>query len=382
VADTKISGLSAGAPAQAGDLIPIARSGANYSITPANILAYGTSPVAGTSGTFSTTLGVTGATTLGAAIVGPATATVFNTVSTTVNAFGAASTALNMGHASGTNTILGATTFSQALTASSTISSRGLINVRASGTDQDHESQWDNSDTEVSFYGSRSSGVSKSFKFYASNTGGSLGLTVNASGMNGILGATTPAAATVTTLSATKTITAATGSDAARSLYIEGYPTGLETALFYRDNTDDQPVIKVRHDRATGATAATVLRFSEQANATVGSITITGTATAYNTSSDRRLKNIDGDLTGSGAFIDALQPRVGTWKADGSPFVGFIADEVQLVSPRSVVGEPDAVDDDGHPIHQAMEYGSADFIANIIAELKSVRGRLAKLEAA
>jgi hypothetical protein len=184
------------------------------------------------------------------------------------------------------------------------------------------------------------------------------------------------------TLSATKTITAATGSDAARSLYIEGYPAGLETALFYRDNTDDQPVIKVRHDRATGATAATVLRFSEQANATVGSITITGTATAYNTSSDRRLKNIDGDLTGSGAFIDALQPRVGTWKADGSPFVGFIADEVQLVSPRSVVGEPDAVDDDGHPIHQAMEYGSADFIANIIAELKSVRGRLAKLEAA
>ena len=113
MADTKISGLSAGAPAQAGDLIPIARSGANYSITPANILAYGTSPVAGTSGTFSTTLGVTGITTLGAALVGPATATVFNTVSTTVNAFGAASTALNMGHASATNTLLGVSNFSQ-----------------------------------------------------------------------------------------------------------------------------------------------------------------------------------------------------------------------------------------------------------------------------
>ena len=66
MADTKISGLSAGAPAQATDLIPIARSGANYSITPANILAYGSSPVAGTSGTFSTTLGVTGASTLAA----------------------------------------------------------------------------------------------------------------------------------------------------------------------------------------------------------------------------------------------------------------------------------------------------------------------------
>lgn len=42
--------------------------------------------------TISTTLGVTGITTLGAAIVGPASATVFNTVSTTVNAFGAATT--------------------------------------------------------------------------------------------------------------------------------------------------------------------------------------------------------------------------------------------------------------------------------------------------
>ena len=43
------------------------------------------------------TLNVTGITTLGGAIVGPATATVFNTVSTTINAFGAATTGLNIG---------------------------------------------------------------------------------------------------------------------------------------------------------------------------------------------------------------------------------------------------------------------------------------------
>ena len=62
MADTKISGLAAGAPAQAGDLIPIARSGANYSITPANILAYGSSPVAGTTAAFSSTLSAGAAT--------------------------------------------------------------------------------------------------------------------------------------------------------------------------------------------------------------------------------------------------------------------------------------------------------------------------------
>jgi len=63
VADTKISGLAAGAPAQATDLIPIARAGANYSITPANILSYGASAATVPSITFNTTSGVIGATT-------------------------------------------------------------------------------------------------------------------------------------------------------------------------------------------------------------------------------------------------------------------------------------------------------------------------------
>ena len=124
------------------------RIGANndgFAISGTKLLDFG-SALLGITGaaTISTTLGVTGITTLGAAIVGPATATVFNSVSTTVNAFGAASTALNMGHASATNTLLGVSNFSQ--------------------------------------------------------------------GVNGTLGATTPAAATVTTLSASGVFTStATG---------------------------------------------------------------------------------------------------------------------------------------------------------------------------
>lgn len=64
MADTKISALTDGNPAQAGDALPIARSGSNFKITPASILAYGTSPVAGTTGTFTQTLAVTGVATL------------------------------------------------------------------------------------------------------------------------------------------------------------------------------------------------------------------------------------------------------------------------------------------------------------------------------
>jgi hypothetical protein len=112
----------------------------------------------------------------------------------------------------------------------------------------------------------------------------------------------------------------------------------------------------------------------------VGTISVTTTATAYNTSSDYRLKDNQQPLTGSGAFIDALQPKTWNWKADGSKGVGFIAHEAQVVSPSSVIGKKDAVDEDGKPIMQAMEYGSAEFIANIIAELQSLRKRVAQLE--
>jgi hypothetical protein len=106
----------------------------------------------------------------------------------------------------------------------------------------------------------------------------------------------------------------------------------------------------------------------------VGSVSVTSSATAYNTSSDYRLKDNPKPLTGSGAFIDALKPKTWEWKVDGSKGVGFIAHEAQEVSPSSVVGEKD-----GEQM-QAMEYGSAEFIANIIAELQSLRQRVAQLE--
>lgn len=69
MADTKISGLAAGAPAQSGDLIPIARSGANYSITPGNILG----------ASLAATLGVTTGTTFNGSTIAVATRQVFLT---------------------------------------------------------------------------------------------------------------------------------------------------------------------------------------------------------------------------------------------------------------------------------------------------------------
>jgi len=112
-----------------------------------------------------------------------------------------------------------------------------------------------------------------------------------------------------------------------------------------------------------------------------GSVSLNGASASYNSVSDYRLKDNPQALTGSGAFIDALQPKTWTWAGDGTPGVGFIAHEVAAISPRSVNGEKDAVNDDGTPKYQSMEYGSAEFIANIVAELQSLRARVAALEA-
>jgi hypothetical protein len=105
---------------------------------------------------------------------------------------------------------------------------------------------------------------------------------------------------------------------------------------------------------------------------TVGSVSVTASATAYNTSSDYRLKNITGPITTSGAYIDSLNPVEGTWKADGSTFVGLIAHEVQEASRTNVATGVK----DGEEM-QGMDYSSAEIIANLIAEIQSLRARLA-----
>lgn len=98
-----------------------------------------------------------------------------------------------------------------------------------------------------------------------------------------------------------------------------------------------------------------------------GSISFNGTGTTYATSSDYRLKNITGNLTGYKERILALQPKQGTWKADGSIFKGFLAHEFANQYPSAVNGEKDAVGADGKPQYQGMQAGNAETIADLVA---------------
>jgi len=166
------------------------------------------------------------------------------------------------------------------------------------------------------------------------------------------------------------------------------YDNSQPVCMYMENGTSDNTTktngsgpLMVSLDRRSGSSSYQAIRFSRNSLGNiVGSISTTNAATAYNTNSDYRLKNNPQPLTGSGAFIDALQPKTWTWTVDGRRGVGFIAHEVQPVSPDSVHGVKDAVDAEGNPVMQSMEYGSAEFIANIVAELQSLRREVAELK--
>jgi Chaperone of endosialidase len=90
-------------------------------------------------------------------------------------------------------------------------------------------------------------------------------------------------------------------------------------------------------------------------NVLVGSITNTLSNTAYNTSSDYRLKENIQPMSGALSRVAALKPVTYTWKVDGSSGEGFIAHELQAVVPDCVTGEKDAVDEDGNPKYQGVD---------------------------
>jgi hypothetical protein len=98
----------------------------------------------------------------------------------------------------------------------------------------------------------------------------------------------------------------------------------------------------------------TIIDFRRQ-TVSVGSISVTTTATAYNTSSDYRLKESAQPLVGGLARVNALKPSAYKWKANGSAGEGFLAHELSEVIPLAVTGDKDAVDADGKPSYQGVD---------------------------
>jgi len=146
-------------------------------------------------------------------------------------------------------------------------------------------------------------------------------------------------------------------------------------------------------DKASANTSAFKFLSFVSNSAEAGSITRVAqtSAVTYNTTSDYRLKNNQAPLTGSGEFIDALKPKTWEWVGGGKA-TGFIAHEFAEVSPSSVSGEKDATQEEEYidssgvkatrivPLYQGMQASSSEVIANLVAEIQSLRKRVAILE--
>jgi hypothetical protein len=121
---------------------------------------------------------------------------------------------------------------------------------------------------------------------------------------------------------------------------------GLSSKCIIQPSSSTGTTLFVNTWGSTGAALTFYSNISGAPNA-AGSITLNGGSTAYNTSSDYRLKENVAPMTGALARVAQLNPVTYQWKLDGSNGEGFIAHELQAVVPDCVTGKKDAVNEDG-----------------------------------
>jgi hypothetical protein len=111
----------------------------------------------------------------------------------------------------------------------------------------------------------------------------------------------------------------------------------------------------------------------------VGSIICSASATAYNTSSDYRLKENVTTISDGIARLKQLKPSRFNFKVEPGKVVdGFIAHEAQAVVPECVSGAKDAVDADGKPIYQGID--QSKLVPLLTAALQEAITRIETLE--
>ena len=119
----------------------------------------------------------------------------------------------------------------------------------------------------------------------------------------------------------------------------------------------------------------------------VGSISVTTSATSFNTSSDHRLKENVVDLDGAIDRVKQLAPKRFNFIVDADTTVdGFLAHEAQTVVPEAVTGTHNEVDDDGNPVMQGIDQSKlvpllTAALQEAIAEIETLKTKVAALEA-
>ena len=127
------------------------------------------------------------------------------------------------------------------------------------------------------------------------------------------------------------------------------------------------------------STSSSVHLYFRNPNGFVGNIATSGTATAYNTSSDYRLKENAVAITGATDRLKQLSPKRFNFIADADTTVdGFMAHEVQSVVPEAITGTHNEVDDEGNPVYQAID--QSKLVPLLVATIQELEARITALE--
>jgi hypothetical protein len=173
-------------------------------------------------------------------------------------------------------------------------------------------------------------------------------------------------------LSSTGVISKGTGNSTSGNIKINYAGSGASLGMSICETTDNSGTFFVAFQKSTGADIGSISRVT------------TTDAVAYNTTSDGRLKENFRDFTDSGRLIDSLKPRVFDWKnsdENGKNVVGFIAQEEHAADPIFAhIGAVSVGDEDPETITKQWQRSDSALIPILVAELKSVRARLAALE--
>ena len=123
------------------------------------------------------------------------------------------------------------------------------------------------------------------------------------------------------------------------------------------------------------------LDFRNSSGTEVGSISVNSSSTAYNTSSDHRLKeNVTADWDAT-TRLKQLNPVRFNFIADADTTVdGFLAHEVQSVVPEAISGTHNEVDDDGNPVYQGID--QSKLVPLLVKTIQELEARIVALETA
>jgi hypothetical protein len=121
-----------------------------------------------------------------------------------------------------------------------------------------------------------------------------------------------------------------------------------------------------------------VAEFINTSNEVKGSITVSATNTAYNTSSDYRLKENVATMEDATTRLKQLQPKRFNYISDESNTVvdGFLAHEVSSIVPEAITGEKDAIKvwQEGEKLPEGVSVGDnkLDENGNTIPDFQSI----------